>query len=40
MDKPTKKEMQALESAAIVISCAIGAAFLIVIAVIVERICQ
>jgi len=40
MDKPTKEEMQAFESALIVVSCAIGAAFLIVIAVIVERICQ
>ena len=40
MDKPTKEEIKALESAAIVISCAVGAALLIVVAVIVERICQ
>ncbi len=38
MDKPTKEEMGALESAVIVISCAVSAALLIVIAVIVERI--
>jgi len=40
MDKPTREEMQVLVPAAIVISCAIGAALLIVIAVIVERIFQ